>query len=104
MILVTKPDKPLELTAKGTPRRGVCLAIYEKEIEDLYNELEHSTQTEHKSPSEWTPEATLTFTRDVVLRNMMFPVSDEDDLFQNGCDRCVIILVLSVHSVVNGLS
>ncbi|KAI8971002.1 hypothetical protein BD414DRAFT_540590 [Trametes punicea] len=32
MILVTNSKKPLEYTAKGTPRRGVCLKLYEEEI------------------------------------------------------------------------
>ena len=36
MILVTSPKKPLEHTPKGTPRRGVCLRLYEQEIDALY--------------------------------------------------------------------
>ncbi|KAI8993761.1 acetyl-CoA synthetase-like protein [Trametes punicea] len=36
MILVTNSKKPLEYTPKGTPRRGVCLKLYEEEIENLY--------------------------------------------------------------------
>ncbi|RPD57315.1 acetyl-CoA synthetase-like protein [Lentinus tigrinus ALCF2SS1-7] len=36
MILVASPAKPLEHTPKGTPRRGVCLRLYESEIDALY--------------------------------------------------------------------
>ncbi|KAI0669497.1 acetyl-CoA synthetase-like protein [Trametes maxima] len=36
MIIVTSPDKPLEHTPKGTPRRGVCLKLYTSEIDELY--------------------------------------------------------------------
>lgn len=36
MILIVDPAKPLELTAKGTARRNVCLAKYEDEIETIY--------------------------------------------------------------------
>ena len=35
MILVTNPAKPLELTAKGSVRRSVCLAKYDEEIEEI---------------------------------------------------------------------
>ncbi|KAI0819209.1 acetyl-CoA synthetase-like protein [Trametes gibbosa] len=36
MILVASPEKPLEHTPKGTPRRGVCLRLYQSEIDALY--------------------------------------------------------------------
>ena len=36
MILIASPDKPLEHTAKGTARRGVCLQLYAGEIDALY--------------------------------------------------------------------
>ncbi|KAI0349592.1 hypothetical protein OH77DRAFT_1222922 [Trametes cingulata] len=36
MILVASPDKPLERTPKGTPRRGICLKLYTDEIERQY--------------------------------------------------------------------
>ncbi|TBU40122.1 hypothetical protein BD309DRAFT_1082947 [Dichomitus squalens] len=39
-IVVTSPSKPMELTAKGTPRRGVCLKLYTEEIEALYAAVE----------------------------------------------------------------
>ena len=88
MVLVTKPDKPLELTAKSTPRRGICLSAYAQEIDDLYDRIERSSQTERPPPSEWTPEATLEFVRGAV-RHVMTPtvIGDDDDLFRNGCDR-----------------
>lgn len=37
MILVASSEKPLERTLKGTTRRGVCLKLYAKEIEDMYS-------------------------------------------------------------------
>ncbi|OJT05247.1 hypothetical protein TRAPUB_3954 [Trametes pubescens] len=36
MIVVTSAEKPLEHTPKGTARRGVCLKLYEAEIDALY--------------------------------------------------------------------
>ena len=65
MILVANPAKPLELTAKGTPRRNVCLAKYEAEIEAIYAAAE-SSRDGPQPPSTWTPESTLAFVHSVV--------------------------------------
>jgi hypothetical protein len=90
MILVTHPDKPLELTAKATPRRGICLKAYAQEISDLYDEIERSSQTEQRPPEIWTTGSTLEFVRGVVHHVMVsIRVGDDDDLFSNGCDRYV---------------
>jgi hypothetical protein len=95
MILVTHPDKPLELTAKATPRRGVCLKAYAQEIENLYDEIERSSQTEQRPPEIWTAESVLEFVRGVVHHVMTsVQVGDDDDLFSNGCDRYVSFFVL----------
>ena len=91
MILIASPEKPIELTAKGTPRRQVTLAAYAREIEDLYEKVKNASQTDIESPSEWTEQTTLEFVRRAVGRVMRDEVDDEDDLFQFGCDRCVII-------------
>ncbi|KAH9889266.1 acetyl-CoA synthetase-like protein [Cubamyces lactineus] len=48
MIIVTSPHKPLEYTAKRTARRGVCLALYSKEIADLYTNVEASAAPEER--------------------------------------------------------
>ncbi|KAI0325854.1 acetyl-CoA synthetase-like protein [Cubamyces sp. BRFM 1775] len=48
MILLTSPDKPLEYTAKRTARRGVCLALYAKEIEDIYASTEARESPEER--------------------------------------------------------
>ena len=94
MILVTSPDKPVELTAKGTPRRQAALNAYAREIEDLYEKVKDASQTDVKSPAEWTEDTTLEFVREAVGRVMRDPVEDEDDLFQFGCDRFVLTFPL----------
>ncbi|KAI0325855.1 acetyl-CoA synthetase-like protein [Cubamyces sp. BRFM 1775] len=48
MILVTSPDKPLQYTAKRTPRRDICLVLYSKEIEDLYASAEADESPEKR--------------------------------------------------------
>ncbi|KAA1471161.1 acetyl-CoA synthetase-like protein [Dentipellis sp. KUC8613] len=86
MILVTHPSKPLEYTAKGTPRRQHSLKLYGQEINALYDAVAEASQTDLVPPSVWTADATEKFVRTVVGRVMKVPVNEEDDLFQSGCD------------------
>ena len=87
MIIVTDPAKPLEYTPKGTPRRPTSLALYGDEIEAVYNEVNKVSQTDLLPPTEWDLESTLEFVRTAVERVMTVSIDDDDDLFQNGCDR-----------------
>lgn len=90
MIMVTSPDKPLEYTAKGTPRRQVCIRSYEPEIDALYKTVEESSQVDIAPPRHWSPDAVREYARELVQKVMEMPkLGDEDDLFQQGCDRCV---------------
>ncbi|KAF5351523.1 hypothetical protein D9758_007239 [Tetrapyrgos nigripes] len=70
LIVVTTPSKPLELTAKATPRRGSSLKAYEEEIEKAYQALEESSQPDIQAPTVW----------DTVS------VHEHDDLFRVGAD------------------
>ena len=87
MIIVKSPDKPFEYTAKGTPRRQVCLRLYEAEIEAVYAAVENSSQTELTPPSEWNSQTTLEFVVTIVEKVMKRKLGTEDDIFHNGCDR-----------------
>lgn len=87
--MVTSPDKPLEYTAKGTPRRQVCIAAYAAEIDALYKRVEESSQV-LAPPRDWSPTSTREYIKAVVRKVMKNDeIQDEDDLFQNGCDRYV---------------
>ena len=86
MILVSNTEKPLELTAKGTPRRSVCLAKYDDEIGALYRAAE-SSQDGPRPPYSWTPESTFEFVQAVVEIAMGRKVAEDDDLFAVGADR-----------------
>ncbi|KAI0830379.1 acetyl-CoA synthetase-like protein [Trametes gibbosa] len=87
MIMVTLPNKPLEYTAKGTPRRQVCIAAYDAEIDALYSRLEEASQSDLVPPREWSMENTREYISGVIQRVMKNPnIKDEDDIFQNGCD------------------
>ena len=87
MIVVTTAQKPLEYTAKGTPRRQIALKMYSEEIEAAYAAVEESAQIGVNLPKEWTSETTLQFVREVVNKVLVVHVRDTDDIFQYGCDR-----------------
>ena len=96
MIMVTKPEKPLEYTAKGTPRRQVCIASYSEEIDVLYKKVEESSQVDIATPRDWSVESVHRYVREMVKNVMKNPnIEDTDDLFQQGCDRHVFSLLSS---------
>jgi hypothetical protein len=94
MIIVTPPDKPLELTAKGTARRQACLNAFKDEIEAVYSEAEESSSSCSPSdpdicpPAEWTMESVESFVTRCIKKVVPngSKLDADDDLFQNGCD------------------
>ncbi|KAL7284715.1 hypothetical protein ACG7TL_002021 [Trametes sanguinea] len=86
MILITSPDKPFELNAKGLPRRKVIIANYEDEIEALYKQVKDSTHRDFHPPTSWDEQNTLEFIRAVVHDTLRRPVADDADIYQSGCD------------------
>ena len=88
MIIVSDPAKPLEFTPKGTPRRHASLVLYASDIEALYTRVAQSAYTEIPPPRTFSSVSTLAYVRDIIQGIMANPeLSDEADLFQNGCDR-----------------
>ncbi|ETW76160.1 tridomain enzyme adenylation-thiolation-dehydrogenase [Heterobasidion irregulare TC 32-1] len=86
MIIVSSPSKPFEYTLKGTPRRPIVIKAYEQEINDLYNSIVDSSQTDLPTPLKWTENETLDFIR-LVVRNVVKSKPDDNvDIFQEGCD------------------
>ncbi|KAI0318579.1 acetyl-CoA synthetase-like protein [Amylostereum chailletii] len=86
MIMVTRPNKLMEFTPKGTPRRHVSLRSYDQEIDALYDAVKDSSQVEYAPPALWTPTTTKEFVGDSVRRVVQVPLTDNDDIFQYGCD------------------
>ncbi|RPD70255.1 acetyl-CoA synthetase-like protein [Lentinus tigrinus ALCF2SS1-7] len=87
MITVTNPAKPFQYTAKGTPRRHVCLKDYADEIEEVYRKIEESSQVNVATPEAWTDVTVREYVRKVVQTVMKAPhIGDHDDLFQQGGD------------------
>ncbi|KAJ7508328.1 hypothetical protein B0H11DRAFT_1704324, partial [Mycena galericulata] len=86
MIVVANPAKPIELTAKGTPRQAMVLEIYEDEIQDAYAAAEKSSQT-HLIPIDiHDPTSALDFVRTVVREVLTQDPGDDGDIFQYGCN------------------
>ncbi|KAF5351553.1 hypothetical protein D9758_007244 [Tetrapyrgos nigripes] len=86
LIVVTTPSKPLELTAKATPRRGSSLKAYEEEIEKAYQALEESSQPDIQGPAVWDTVSVTVFITKVVENALGFKVHEHDDLFRVGAD------------------
>ncbi|KAJ7648072.1 hypothetical protein FB45DRAFT_1052438 [Roridomyces roridus] len=87
MILVAKPSMPVELSAKGTPRRQAIIEAYSEEISDLYSGVEGSQKhTRVPPPAVFNPASCLEFVRKVVVEIMADLPGDDDDLFRHGCD------------------
>ncbi|KAI0070731.1 acetyl-CoA synthetase-like protein, partial [Panus rudis PR-1116 ss-1] len=86
MIMVARPSKPFQYTAKNTARRQAIINDYEQEIEALYAAVAETIQADIAPPTSWTDSSTLGFVRQVVHRVLKHPLGDDDDLFQNGCD------------------
>jgi hypothetical protein len=88
MILVTCDEKPFLYTSKGSIRRSATLDLYEEEIHALHNAVAETTQEDILAPSDWSLDTALPFVRRVVSSVMKAHLTDDDDFFQHGCDRC----------------
>ena len=89
MIIVSKPSKPFQYTAKNTPRRQTIINEYEEEINALYDAIADSSQSEISAPRQWDLINTLDFVRSVVGKVLPQNLDDTVDIFQSGCDRLV---------------
>lgn len=86
MVMVSLPHKPFTYTAKNTARRQAIIHDYQVEIDTLYTMVEESAQTELTPPAVWDLDNTTTFIRTVVNKILKSPVTDDEDIFQRGCD------------------
>ncbi|KAF4571529.1 putative PKS/NRPS-like protein biosynthetic cluster [Pleurotus pulmonarius] len=87
MVIIADPTRPLVYTPKGTPKRGVILEAYEKEIENVYASFEETIPLNFPIPSIWTLASILELSRAVVKTVMSDnDLQDDVDIFQLGCD------------------
>ncbi|KAJ7760072.1 putative aminoadipate reductase [Mycena maculata] len=88
MILVTQPGKPMLRAPKGTVNKKATIALYNGEIEALYDTIEASGNAANDSvpPASWTAEDLEPW-----LRTQASVIADRDirggqDLFEQGFD------------------
>ncbi|KAJ7761183.1 putative aminoadipate reductase [Mycena maculata] len=88
MILVTQPGKPMLRAPKGTVNKKATIALYNEEIEALYDTIEASgnAANDTEPPASWTAEDLEPW-----LRTHASVVADRDirggqDLFEQGFD------------------
>ncbi|SJL14868.1 uncharacterized protein ARMOST_18343 [Armillaria ostoyae] len=93
MVLVAKPSKPFEFTAKGTLRRNAILKAYEQEIEDLYKAVDGVSQTDVVIPQLWTLKNVMTMIREIVTAIFERKVDDTDDIFVAGGDSLIAMSI-----------
>ncbi|KIY43199.1 acetyl-CoA synthetase-like protein [Fistulina hepatica ATCC 64428] len=86
MILIEDPKRPFQFTSKGLPRRSAVLAEYDTDIEALYAAVEASSAPNINVPTQWTPESTYDFVKQLVHSVMRLKVDADQDFFQYGCD------------------
>ena len=82
----------MEYTGKNSPRRGPTLKQYDEEIKALYERVESVQGGNVLLSSTWSSEENRRFIREVVHGIMKHKVTDDEDLFQFGCDRYVLAL------------
>ncbi|KAK0218397.1 NRPS-like enzyme [Armillaria nabsnona] len=86
MILVAKPSKPFEFTAKGTVRRKAVLKAYDQEIEDLYKSVDDASHADIVIPQLWSLRSVMTMIRVIVTAVLDREIGDSDDIFVAGGD------------------
>lgn len=89
MILVASPSKPFTFTGKGSVRRHAIIKEYDAEIQVCYDAVENLAEGNTTVLEGLNEGQVLDFVRQVVAGILTQKVSDDDDLFQFGCDRQV---------------
>jgi thioester reductase-like protein len=89
-ILIASSQKPFHYTPKGSVSRERTLAIYDREIEELYAVLEDVSTSNVKTPVSWTEQNASSYVKAVVAEVMGLDrpdgPDDSEDLFIQGCD------------------
>jgi len=91
MVIVTSPEKPFVFSAKGGIKRKAAEAEYADEISSLYFAVGQCIVREDPSyPFTWDLDSVSRYVRTIIERTLFnsdVNLSDDDDIFNNGCDR-----------------
>ncbi|KAJ3756239.1 hypothetical protein EV360DRAFT_85137 [Lentinula raphanica] len=101
MILVVKPGKPLPRVGKGTVAKKAAMALYEAEINEIYDAVEmNSGRDSIQPPASWNAADLETWSVDEVS-DILFsdpPSVKAADLFKSGMD-CPPLTILRLRLV-----
>ncbi|KAJ3970201.1 acetyl-CoA synthetase-like protein [Lentinula raphanica] len=87
MILITSADKPLPRAAKGTVMRKATYALYEKEINQIYEAVESNASSGSVAPpSTWEVQDIRNWVMTQVVELCGNRLELSDDLFEHGVD------------------
>ncbi|KAJ6518216.1 hypothetical protein C8R47DRAFT_1086338 [Mycena vitilis] len=87
MIVLATPSRPLQLTAKGTPRRQMILEDYAADIDAAYVNFDRSgPSTGYPAREEISMAEALEIVRRHVHTNVALGISDNENLFAAGAD------------------
>ncbi|EKM48480.1 uncharacterized protein PHACADRAFT_108873, partial [Phanerochaete carnosa HHB-10118-sp] len=88
MVIITDPARPLPRAAKGTIVRKQALAVYEREINNLYATVEQSGNTENiPPPPSWTvPDVQAWLQKHACILTNRDTIPPSKDLFDQGFD------------------
>ncbi|KAJ7625734.1 putative aminoadipate reductase [Roridomyces roridus] len=88
MILVTQPSKPMVRAPKGTVIKKATLALYDAEIDALYNTIEASSNagSDVEPPVSWTEKDLEPWLMKHASQLADRPIRAGDDLFDQGFD------------------
>jgi hypothetical protein len=99
LVLIEDPQKPFQLTDKGTVRAQVTLNMYEEQIEKAYKDTEADLQDGIDIPTEFGEEEIKAFVNSAV--RSLLPdehLACDDDLFEYGKDMPNIVCFFSLNS------
>ncbi|KZS89154.1 acetyl-CoA synthetase-like protein [Sistotremastrum niveocremeum HHB9708] len=95
LILVADPDRPFAFTDKRTVRGKTTLALYKKEIDAAYKNLEGSESPEWEIPRTFDAQSIQTFIATVVRSVLAREVNETEDLFAQGMDSLLAVRIRS---------
>ncbi|KAJ6538456.1 hypothetical protein DFH09DRAFT_1368847 [Mycena vulgaris] len=87
MIVLAKPSRPFQVTAKGTPRRQAILDDYTQDIDAAYTAFDNGAPSAvPQARGEISMNDALEIVRGHVRTNVGPSISDQDNIFDAGAD------------------
>jgi hypothetical protein len=99
MIIFFNPSKPFHMNLKGTPQRYSILKDHAQEIEDAYDAFDETASSSFSSGTvsrgDISINDALEIVRAHVHAHVNSNVSNNEDMFEAGADRHVVLYIVS---------